>query len=174
MFSQSQFNEWVDRKYANLEAGTANDALRAQADSALAFARAGAVAPTTISDGNLNAARQGLIKQQSKVVVPLAISEIANTRANTGYTQANTFGVQEDNIGKVERNAPGTQSIFDRLFGFAKGTAKVPGKGDGTEDTVPTMLAPGEAVLNKHAAESLGRGFIDALNKVGAQKMGLV
>lgn len=58
--------------------------------------------------------------------------------------------------------------------GFKKGTAKVPGKGDGTKDTVPAKLAPGEAVLNKAAAEHMGRGLIGALNQMGAEKMGLV
>lgn len=58
-------------------------------------------------------------------------------------------------------------------LGFAKGTARVPGKGDGTKDTVPAKLAPGEAVLNKPAADMAGRGLIAVLNKMGAQKMGM-
>lgn len=58
--------------------------------------------------------------------------------------------------------------------GFKKGVARVPGKGDGTKDTVKAKLAPGEAVLNKSAAETLGRGLIDVLNKMGAKKMGLL
>ena len=61
-----------------------------------------------------------------------------------------------------------------RLPGHRKGLARVPGKGDGTKDTVPAMLAPGEAVLNKSAAEGMGRGLIAALNKLGAEKMGMV
>lgn len=59
-------------------------------------------------------------------------------------------------------------------FRFAKGTARVPGKGSGKVDTVPAKLAPGEAVLNRAAADMTGRGLIAALNKLGAQKMGLV
>lgn len=62
----------------------------------------------------------------------------------------------------------------DEGQGFAKGIAKVPGKGDGTKDTVPAKLAPGEAVLNKAAAQSMGRGLIAALNAAGARKMGMV
>lgn len=61
----------------------------------------------------------------------------------------------------------------DRTRGYARGTARVPGKGDGTKDTVTANLAPGEAVLNKPAAEGMGRGLIAALNAVGAQKMGM-
>lgn len=59
-------------------------------------------------------------------------------------------------------------------YGLRMGTARVPGKGDGTKDTVKAKLAPGEAVLNKGAAEHLGRGLIAALNKHGAAKMGMV
>lgn len=57
---------------------------------------------------------------------------------------------------------------------YKAGTAKVPGSGSGRVDTVPAKLAPGEAVLNKAAAETLGRGLIAALNAHGAQKMGLI
>lgn len=57
---------------------------------------------------------------------------------------------------------------------FSKGTSKVPGKGSGKVDTVPAKLAPGEAVLNKGAAEHVGRGLIDQLNSIGMQKMGMV
>lgn len=58
-------------------------------------------------------------------------------------------------------------------LGFAKGTARVPGKGDGKKDTVDAKLAPGEAVLNKPAAEGMGRGLIAALNAQGAKKLGM-
>lgn len=54
------------------------------------------------------------------------------------------------------------------------GTEKVPGKGDGTKDTVPAKLAPGEAVLNKAAAEFMGRGLIKKLNQMGMHKMGMM
>ena len=57
---------------------------------------------------------------------------------------------------------------------YKKGTARVPGKGDGTKDTVNAKLAPGEAVLNKPAAEHIGRGMIAALNAMGAHQMGMV
>lgn len=63
------------------------------------------------------------------------------------------------------RNPKGVQK-------FAGGTAKVPGKGTGKVDTVPAMLAPGEAVLNKGAAEHVGRGLIGMLNQIGKMRMG--
>ena len=55
--------------------------------------------------------------------------------------------------------------------GYEAGTAKVPGKGSGMVDKVPAMLAPGEAVLNKGAAEHFGRDNIAALNAIGHAKM---
>ena len=54
---------------------------------------------------------------------------------------------------------------------LSKGTTKVPGKtppkNAATTDTVPAMLTPGEAVLNKHAAELVGRDKIQAINRAG-------
>jgi hypothetical protein len=74
--------------------------------------------------------------------------------------------VSEDNISSTGR--------VGGLPGLKKGIARVPGKGDGTKDTVKAKLAPGEAVLNKAAADNMGRGLIAALNKMGAKKMGMV
>ena len=45
---------------------------------------------------------------------------------------------------------------------YAFGVARVPGRG--LRDSVPAMLTPGEAVLNRHAAAHLGRHNIAALN----------
>lgn len=66
-----------------------------------------------------------------------------------------------------------SQPDLDPTKKYSKGTSKVPGKGDGKTDTVAAKLAPGEAVLNKAAAEHLGRPVIDLLNAVGQAKMGL-
>jgi len=57
--------------------------------------------------------------------------------------------------------------------GYLFGATAVPGQGSGTVDKVPAMLAPHEAVLNKAAADKLGRGKIAALNAAGAKQMGL-
>ena len=67
---------------------------------------------------------------------------------------------------------PKDQDKLD-IGGQKKGIARVPGKGNGMKDTVKTKLAPGEAVLNKAAADHMGRGLIGALNKAGAQRMGM-
>ena len=57
--------------------------------------------------------------------------------------------------------------------GYLFGQTTVPGQGSGTVDTVPAMLAPHEAVLNKAAADMLGRGLIASLNASGAKQMGM-
>lgn len=57
------------------------------------------------------------------------------------------------------------------IDGHSTGTSRVPGGGSGAVDTVPAMLAPGEAVLNKGAAEHVGRGLIAKANKIGLAKM---
>lgn len=56
---------------------------------------------------------------------------------------------------------------------LSKGTSRVPGKGDGTVDKVPAKLAPGEAVLNKGAADLAGRDAIEKLNARGLLHMGM-
>lgn len=96
-----------------------------------------------------------------------ASSAASPARKRPGSTSLN---IQTPTIDIVR----GTTRTTVPIQGFAKGTARVPGKGDGTKDTVNAKLAPGEAVLNKPAAEGMGRGLIAALNKLGAQKMGMV
>lgn len=78
------------------------------------------------------------------------------------------------NKGLGSSTATTVPRIDDAFKNFAKGTARVPGKGSPKKDTVKAKLAPGEAVLNAEAAETMGRGLIAALNQMGAQKMGLV
>lgn len=67
--------------------------------------------------------------------------------------------------------APPRQS--DGTVHYSTGTARVPGKGLPTKDTVKAKLAPGEAVLNAAAAEMMGRHNIAALNAHGAMAMGM-
>lgn len=63
----------------------------------------------------------------------------------------------------------------NRFIGWnAKGLTRVPGKGSGKKDTKVSAVAPGEAILNKAAADMLGRGLISTLNQKGARKMGMV
>lgn len=78
-----------------------------------------------------------------------------------------------------------TLDTLARGLGFACGTSRVPavkaqagmtrvpGQGPSNVDSVPAMLAPEEAVLNAPAADMVGRGLIEALNQIGAMKMGM-
>ena len=58
----------------------------------------------------------------------------------------------------------GSGGIFS-LLGFAGG-GQVPGFGSG--DTVPAMLTPGEFVINKSSASTLGTRFLQMLNSGGS------
>jgi hypothetical protein len=91
----------------------------------------------------------------------------------------------KSSLGSTTGVAPGAAPVVtgltpmtdaDKLkspLGFKRGATKVPGKGSGKVDTVPAMLAPGEAVLNKAAAQKMGRDKIAAANKAGAKQMGI-
>jgi hypothetical protein len=72
--------------------------------------------------------------------------------------------------------AYGPHSVDDdgQPMHFRKGTSRVPGKGSGMVDSVKARLAPGEAVLNRAAADAVGRGVIAAQNAAGAARMGMV
>ena len=70
------------------------------------------------------------------------------------------------------RYAEGTGDVQN----YANGTGQVPGQGSGAVDTVPAMLAPHEAVLNRGAneiANHMHPGLVEALNAMGAHKMAL-
>lgn len=71
---------------------------------------------------------------------------------------------------------PGSNSSLTDLHKTvhaARGMTRVPGQGSGKVDKVPAMLAPGEAVLNKGAADKMGRGMIAKANAAGVQRMGM-
>lgn len=64
----------------------------------------------------------------------------------------------------------GSDSLLDGSFlnnklYLKRGMARVPGKGSG--DKVPAMLEPNEAILNKHAADIIGRDKIAKANAKG-------
>lgn len=80
-------------------------------------------------------------------------------------------------LGHMLGFAAGIDMVGDNMgmdvAGMAAGGGTVPGGGDGTVDTVNAKLAGGEAVLNKAAADFLGRDLIDKVNQAGAIAMGL-
>ena len=68
-----------------------------------------------------------------------------------------------------ENHAMGTSRI-NAMNGQTSVPGKMPPKGQNT-DVTPANLTPGEAVLNRGAAEHLGRDVIDVLNAIGNIKM---
>ncbi len=195
---KANFDALLKRKYDLMQQEAASQAARAAADvanartaaartpaqNALNFAQAGLYGVQTDEFGASAASQRGLEGAQSRRLdsdTALNLSDLqpANEafrrqlgiglglRPSTDFMSVRPYrpGIDEDytlgSTGRFARN-------------YAKGTARVPGKGSGKKDTVKAKLAPGEAVLNKAAADNLGRGMIAALNKVGARKMGLV
>ncbi len=98
-----------------------------------------------------------------------AAAEAARTRASvapiTGLPSLNN-SLLNDN---PENHAMGTSRI-DAKNGKTSVPGKMPPKGQNT-DVTPANLTPGEAVLNRGAAEHLGRDVIDVLNAIGNIKM---
>lgn len=108
------------------------------------------------------------VAPEAKTTTPAAPPTATTPEASSGSTPTPAYaGV------KVEENKIGYKKGTARVDCSA-GKNRVPGKGDGKTDTVKAMLAPGEAVLNRAAAEKLGRGMIKRLNEHGQRKMGMV
>ena len=89
-----------------------------------------------------------------------------------------TSDVSIGDVGAPPGFAMGTPSVppnpgYPFGAGYLFGATTVPGQGSGTVDQVPAMLAPHEAVLNKAAADMMGRGRIAALNAAGTRQMGM-
>jgi hypothetical protein len=186
----ADFQRYLDQKYDILgqEAGSGRISAEASARNAETTA---SLAPSAIEQALADAARTRLQTQlmpaESTSRIGLEGSQTAVNRATAQpTTREQLYAAQALNQGF---GLSGTRRPMFSLGGlgrsslgldmgtelrFAKGTAKVPGKGDGTKDTVKAKLAPGEAVLNKAAAENMGRGLIAALNAAGARKMGMV
>jgi hypothetical protein len=66
--------------------------------------------------------------------------------------------------GGMAGTAPGLgKQAGGTIFNPASVTAPLPG----TTDTVPAMLTPGEYVVNKDAAQTVGKEFLDSINQMG-------
>jgi hypothetical protein len=173
---------WLATKYGIMQqqADTAAAAQRSLAGLQGAQAqRTIQMTPAEVEEQRARASQLGAQATATPALLELEAERrrIENLNTNsTGYTAARRASDPAPDW--MTRGAGGGMlpKIGDpvRLPGLRKGLARVPGKGDGTKDTVPAMLAPGEAVLNKSAAEGMGRGLIAALNKLGAEKMGMV
>jgi hypothetical protein len=168
---------------------------RLQAAQAQHYATQSALAPSlaraTIEETGARAGQYGaeseLLRSNVPQPSPVGLSRAYDLMSGAGgQTQGQTpsyIGQNYFNPQNSVLNAPTTSHFntpYQRDYNFgdssvrvhyARGEQDVPGEGDGSLDTVPAMLAPGEAVLNKGAAEHVGRGLIAQLNDLGAAKM---
>ena len=194
---------WLSRKYAGIDAQNNADMIRANASAGLQRAQTAVLPDTTAADIAFQRAQTQHIGVETNLLPAESAARIraANAGATRDTASAGLIGAQTteqvadtralDSILKSNSLANGairrlySSSLPDisldavdqrnrAIRGYAKGTARVPGKGSPKVDSVKAKLAPGEAVLNKPAADGLGRGLIAALNKMGSQKLGLV
>jgi len=109
----------------------------------------------------------GLAGAQSEQARAQAAESTARTSAIPGITDW-LKGTSIDN------NSGGNFAMGTDRVNAMNGKTSVPGKmppqGQNT-DVTPANLTPGEAVLNRGAAEHLGRDVIDVLNAIGNIKM---
>lgn len=166
----------LEQKYAAMTTSANADAQRAQAQSNLMNAQARAVgSPSGMTSDGLDGLRAGLIQAQTKQA--LAGANAANTTASIGQDEnlrSERAADQGFNSGMLTRDQleklilslrdqqPSTTPAANK-----KGLAKVP-------KTAKTTVHKGEAILNKPAADKLGRGLIAMMNVEGQQKMGMV
>ena len=180
----SNMSEWLERKYSNLDAQTANQRLLAQSQaratdvsSSLAPGEAAARNAAAMGQAAASRASAGVMDANRAWVAPLAGSEIGARGASADLSAAQAAGVRAeqqpipgfDPSSVLPHFSMGTPDVGN----YKRGATRIPGKGDGRTDTQPAVLAPGEAVLNKAAAEHLGRDTIELLNALGQHKMDL-
>lgn len=167
-------NDAATRGLQNAQAGLATaSAGKTTAEAANVNANDAATRASQSASAGLTGAQTGLVGSQA---------------ANFGLDAAATRGLQGAQGAQDLSNAATTnQNLQDRqgLTQFdAKGSGKVPTLAEAKEnaiqgkapkpaasDTVPAMLTPGEAVLNKGAAEHYGSDVIDHMNKMGLMRM---
>lgn len=179
----------AQRGLQNSQAGEAGQRGR------LAGAQAGQVGLNDAAQRNLQGSQAGLYGMQTKVLPGVSASENALRAAQAGgidtaaqvASQGLGLSTLGGNVGDAPGSsnddptgAPGDTSEKDPTQGDSKGgkikTEKqvLQGKANkpGPTDTVPAMLTPGEAVLNKGAAEHYGSDVIDHMNRMGLLRMG--
>lgn len=149
------FQDFLEQKYDNLNKAN-------QAEVALKGAQTGQIKTATgLAPGEAAASEAA---QGGSAASSQALAEYYRTKSSLAPSEAAGQIGQEAATTAAQRASTG--------FEFSAGTSRVPGQGDGTVDKVPAVLAPGEAVLNRGAADHLGHDVIDVLNALGDIKMG--
>ena len=195
----SEMAPWLERKYANQEAQTSNQGMEAAATANLRNTQAAVLPLDVVSQAGLRNAQAGLSMEEAGYanqrarMHPLEVKSAAGLRgqqaSEIGYRNKVSDFIDRYGLQPAAEEAKRDPSAVRGLLfgvggraGFNKGTAKVmkqgetrvtdeSGNGHPRVDTVPAMLAEGEAVLNAGAAERMGRGEIRELNKQGLRDM---
>lgn len=179
------FSDLINRKYDILQQQATAQSNQENAQAGLLTANTHEVGANAAAQRALQAAQGGLIGAQTQrtnidsAFAPADISSQIGLRTAQGGEAGARAGLFSSQIPLAGAQLLGattddaTNQTNRSRYGFKEGTTKVPGKGDGTVDKVEAKLAPGEAVLNKAAAEHLGRDTIALLNAIGSAKMGL-
>lgn len=168
---------WMATKYAILQQNADTASAAQQSQSGLQQAQGGLIGQQAQGAGIQNQFLPDVLKGEIRVNQNRAdnLAEDTTTKrldnAPADGTLWQTYRQRADALG-LQNALMGVPSR--KPLGMKTGMTRVPGKGDGTKDTVPAKLAPGEAVMNKAAADHMGRGLIAVLNKLGAEKMGMV
>ncbi len=130
--------------------------------------RRGGEGPAPPDYGSIASMADRIAREGARVLTPIP-TQVApgSLSAQAGY---NSIASPH-----LRRGTPSVQPRPNYPFGagYLFGATAVPGQGSGTVDKVPAMLAPHEAVLNRAAADMLGRGLISALNARGVRQMGM-
>ena len=151
--------------------------------------QAGVVAPNAQSEiASRNAGTQGQILSNLASPLKTASGLATDALQRQGYAYQNlpsaSLGPATDTIGSlggtgstagISGGGDPTKIQGDETGGMilnAKDAALGKAKKPGPTDTVPVMLTPGEAVLNKGAADHYGPALIEHMNKMGLMRMG--
>ncbi len=147
-----------------------------------------------LNDVNAETARQGLADQRWTPGAPYVtmLNRHFGVGTSANYMPGATTPAPAPSAPAAKPAAGGALPPYWKPYdaanvgSFAEGVSRVPAagkapakpakapkaaKGDApTDDTVPAVLAPNEAVLNDQAAELLGRPVIDLLNALGTMR----
>ena len=171
----------LNRKYSNMERGTDIEQQNAYVNQQNANTQARHVGNQfALGKGRLeldsDIARPGIANQEMQnTFLSTGLSSLLSGRQGLGSISTAPVSVSDsnwNNFAANNKNPDGSYGIQTHKRGTAYVKDKT-GKGSPKKDTVPAVLAEGEAVLNAGAAAILGRDKIAALNKEGVKKMGL-
>ena len=120
--------------------------------------------PSSFVDARTSYSRSTPAAAQGKIINELVDEYEKRTGAKTYKSATKQKKVQSASVlaeqGKRRAKQQAKMAKEREAAGFAKG-------GAAPSDTVPALLTPGEFVINKSAASSIGRGNLDRMNKKG-------